>query len=61
MNHFFNYHKLYMPHSRHRPYQAECTIDNPSPAHYTPNAALRGKDIQHSFKYPLKRFREAER
>ncbi len=59
MNRFFNYHKSYMPQAKHLPYQPECTIDNPSPAHYKPNSTLHSKNIKHSFKHPLKRFKEA--
>lgn len=58
MNNFFNYHKTYLPHGKNIPYQPECTIDNPSPAHYNPNCTVRSKDIKYSFNHHLKRFKE---
>jgi hypothetical protein len=61
MSSFFNYHKAYMPQAQHRPYQPECTIDNPAPSDYNPNSSLRGRNIKYSFKSTLKRFRETAR
>lgn len=61
MNHFFNYHKTYMPQAKHLPYQPECTSGNPSPSEYRPNESTRSKNIKYSFDGAFQRFKDAAR
>jgi hypothetical protein len=53
---FNSYHKSYMDHSKHLPYQPETTEGNPGPGSYNHTWITKKKQRSYSIRVALKKF-----
>ena len=53
---FENYHKNFLDHTKHRPYQPEDTIRNPGPGLYKLSFANKKREARFSFIKAMNRF-----